>query len=81
MAVLNARRISYCMRIEKSGNSGFAYVRDFLRSSLSEQIVMLRAPDRRDTEDYECERAPQRVHLIRQVAPSEKLRPAWSLSW
>jgi hypothetical protein len=74
VAVLNARRISFCMRVEKSGNSGFACVRDFLRSGLSEQIVMLRAPDRRDAEDYECECAPQRVRLVRQVAPSGKLR-------
>jgi hypothetical protein len=74
VAVLNARRILFCMRVEKSGNSGFACVRDFLRSGLSEQIVMLRAPDRRDAEDYECERTPQRVRLVRQVAPSGKLR-------
>ena len=74
VAVLNARRISFCMRVEKSGNAGFACVRNFLRSGLSEQIVMLRAPDRRDAKDYECERAPQRVRLVRQVAPSGKLR-------
>ena len=65
VAVLNARCISFCMRVEKSGNAGFACVRDFLRSGLSEQIVMLRAPDRRDAKDYECERAPQRVRLVR----------------
>jgi len=33
------------MRVEKSGNSGFACVRDFLRSGLTEQVVTLRAAD------------------------------------
>ena len=82
--VCNPRRISFCMRVEKSGKSGFACVRDFLRSGVSEQIVMLLAPDRRNAKGHECARAPQRVRLvrlvrlIRQVAPSGKLRAIMS---
>lgn len=74
VAALNERGIAFCMRVDKSGNAGFTCVRDFLRSGLSEQIVTLRAPDKRDAEDFECERAPQMVRLIRQVAPNGKLR-------
>jgi hypothetical protein len=36
VTVLNAQRISFCMRVEKSGNAGFACVGDFLRSGLIE---------------------------------------------
>ncbi len=74
VSVLNGRNIFFCMRVEKSGKSGYTCVRNFLHSGLSEQIVMLRAPDRRDAEDYECERVPQKVRLIRQVSPNGKLR-------
>lgn len=34
VAVLNQRGIGFCMRVEKAGNAGFAWVRDFLRSDL-----------------------------------------------
>ncbi|WP_246258109.1 hypothetical protein [Pararobbsia alpina] len=47
-AVLNQRGIPFCMRVEQSGNGGFACVRQFLRSGLDEQIVTPRAPDHRD---------------------------------
>jgi hypothetical protein len=74
VAVLNQRGIPFCMRVEKSGNSGFACVRDFLRSGLAEQVLTLRAPDRRDVIDYECPRAPQTVRLVRNIAPNGKVR-------
>lgn len=73
-AVLNQRGIGFCMRVEKAGNSGFACVRDFLRSGLDEAVVTLRAPDRRDVADYECPAAPQTVRLIRHVASTGKVR-------
>ncbi|PWF39892.1 hypothetical protein C7C56_026515 [Massilia glaciei] len=56
VALLNHRGIRFCMRVEKEGNSGFASVRDFLRSGLQEQIVTLGAPDKADAADYECPR-------------------------
>jgi hypothetical protein len=58
VALLNRRGIGFCMRVEKSGNAGFACVRDFLRSGLDEAIVTLGAPDRRDALDYECPAEP-----------------------
>ena len=45
------------MRVEKTGNTGFACVRDFLRSGLAEQIVTLRAADRRDVRQPKVARA------------------------
>ncbi|MDB5908640.1 MAG: transposase [Massilia sp.] len=74
VSVLNHLHISLCMRVEKSGDAGFACVRDFLRSGLAKQVVLLRAPDRRDADDYECPREPQKVRLIRHVAPNGKAR-------
>jgi hypothetical protein len=73
-AVLAQRGIHFCMRVEQPGKSGFACVRQFLRSGLDEQIVTLRAPDRRDVTDYECPAAPQTVRLIRHVATTGKVR-------
>lgn len=73
-AVLNQRDIAFCMRVEKAGNTGFAYVRDFLRSGQNEQIASLRAPDRLDAQDYDCPTEPQTVRLIRHVAPKAKVR-------
>jgi hypothetical protein len=47
---------------------------DFLRSSLVEQVVMLRAPDRRDADDYEYPCESQQVRLVRHVTPNGKVR-------
>ena len=74
VAVLNQRNIPFCMRVEKSGNSGFACVRDFLRSGLLEQVVTLRAADQRDVIDFECPSAPQTVRLVRHIAPNGQVR-------
>jgi hypothetical protein len=74
VAVLNARRIGFCMRVEKAGNAGFACVRDFLRSGEDDRIVTLAAPDRRDATDYECPATAQTVRLIRHVSSTGKVR-------
>lgn len=74
VALLNQRGIAFCMRAEKSGNAGFARVRDFLRSGQQEAIVTLAAPDRRDATDYECPALPQTVRLVRHVASTGKVR-------
>ena len=74
VAVLNQRAIPFCMRVEKSGNTGFTCVRDFLRSGLAEQIVTLRAADRRDVLDFECPSEPQTVRLVRHIAPNGQVR-------
>jgi hypothetical protein len=44
VALLNQRGIAFCMRAEKSGNAGFARVRDFLRSGQQEAIVRRPVP-------------------------------------
>jgi hypothetical protein len=70
VALLNARRIRFCMRVERSGQGGFACVRAFLRSGLEQRLVTLARPDTRDTRDYECPATPQRVRLVREVSPN-----------
>ena len=74
IAVLNRLGIPFCMRVEKSGNAGFACVRDFLRSGLAERVVTLRAPNKRDAKDYGCTRVPQTVRLVRHLAPNGAVR-------
>ena len=74
VAALNQRGIPFCMRVEKGGNSGFACVRDFLRSGLAEQVVTLRAAERRDVLDFECPSEPQTVRLVRHIAPNGQVR-------
>ena len=74
VASLNQRGISSCMRVELGGESGFTCVRQFRRSGLSEQIVTLPAPDRRDVIDYDCPATPPRVRLVRHVAPNGQVR-------
>ncbi|MGK5023123.1 IS4 family transposase [Janthinobacterium lividum] len=73
-AVLNQRHIAFCMRVEQARGGGFPCVNQFLKSGLQEQIVTLRAPDRRDAIDYECPIELQTVRLIRHVASTGKVR-------
>ena len=72
VAMLNHRAIKFCMRVDNS--DGFACVREFMRSDEIERIVVLRAPDKQDALDYECPRKPQRVRLVRNVAPNGEQR-------
>ena len=74
VAALNARGVGFCMRVEKAGNSGFACVRDFLRSDDDARIVTLAAPDRRDAADYECPAMAQTVRLVRHIASTGRVR-------
>ncbi len=74
VALLNQRGIRFCMRVEKGGDNGFACVRDFLRSGLTEQVVTLRAPDRRDVADFGCPATSQTVRLVRHQTPSGGVR-------
>jgi len=71
VAVLISRNISFCMRVD---NTGFACVRDFLRSGEPERIVTLAAPSRQQALDYECPCQPQRVRLIRNCTPNGCVR-------
>ncbi len=71
VAALNQRDIRFCMRVD---SSGFACVKQFIRSGLPEQTVTLPAPSKRDSEDYECPCRPQNVRLVRNIAPNGKIR-------
>ncbi|MGJ9418721.1 transposase [Massilia sp. CMS3.1] len=74
VAVLNARGVGFCMRVEKAGNAGFACGRDFLRSHDDELVVTLAAPDRRAAADYECPARTQTARLVRHGASTGKVR-------
>lgn len=71
VAALTQRQLLFCMRVD---NTGYACVRTFLRSGLTEMIVTLQAPNHRDAQDYEVERAPQTVRLVRSVSSSGAIR-------
>lgn len=71
MAALQMRAIKFCMRID---NIGGAAVTTFLRSGAAEAIVMLAPPSRRDASDYEIERAPVKVRLVRVATPEGRVR-------
>lgn len=71
VATLNQRAIRFCMRVDQSG---FACVRDFLRSGEAEQVVTLAAPDPRDAAAYDCPVAAQTVRLVRHLAPNGQVR-------
>lgn len=67
--VLNQRGIAFCMRVELDGESGFTCVRRFRDSGLSDQIVTLSPAEPREVTDYGCPATPQKVRLVRHVAP------------
>ena len=71
VSALTARAIPFCIRCDLS--QGFKAVREFMRSGQSEQVVVLRAPDARDAEDYECPATPTTVRLVRVVTPKGRV--------
>ena len=70
-AVLIARHIHFCIRCDLS--RGFKVVREFLRTGESERVVTLRAPNRRDAEDYECPWTSTTVRLVRVATPNGRI--------
>lgn len=71
VAALNQRQVPFCMRVD---NSGFACVRDFLRSGQADATVTLRAPNRTDALAYDVPRTRQTVRLVRHVASTGNVR-------
>lgn len=71
LSVLTTRLIPFCIRCDLS--RGFRVVRDFLQSGRSEQVVVLRAPNARDAEDYDCPATPTTVRLVRVVTPNGRV--------
>ena len=70
IAHLAQRGIPFCMRAD---DSGFSAVKAFLRSTLPEAVVALRAPDAVDCADYECAPTPTTVRLVRVVTPNGRV--------
>ncbi|MGF6872679.1 hypothetical protein OKW35_002151 [Paraburkholderia sp. MM5477-R1] len=71
MTALQRRAIKFCMRIDGIGG---AAVTTFLRSGAAEAIVTLPPPNRPDASDYEIEREPVTVRLIRLPTPEGRVR-------
>lgn len=71
IAYLTQQRIAFSMRVDALG---FAAVKTFLRSGLSEQIVSIAPSDAPDCRDYACLRTATPVRLVRVVAPNARLR-------
>lgn len=67
VAVLTQRRIPFCMRVD---NTGYQCVKAFLRSGYSQQIVTIRAANRRDCADFKCTRVASQVRLVRIITPN-----------
>jgi hypothetical protein len=61
VAVLSARGIGFCRRVEKAGNTGFACLRDFLRSGEDDRTATLAAPDRTSSH-YQDRASQQHLH-------------------
>lgn len=70
-ACLVQRGIDFCVRVDATG---WNVVRQFLRSGQAEAIVTLAAPKARDAIDYDIQRTPTRVRLIRDVTPAGSVR-------
>lgn len=70
IAHLTQQGIPFCMRAD---DSGFSAVKAFLRSTLPETVVALRAADAVDCADYECASTPTTVRLVRVVTPNGRV--------
>ena len=70
IAHLTLRGIPFCIRAD---DSGFSAVKAFLRSTLPETVVALRAADAVDCADYECAPTPTTVRLVRVVTPNGRV--------
>ena len=70
--LLQDRGQRFVMRCDST--SGFAVVRQFMRSGQAERVVQLPAPSARDCADWACSRQPTQVRLVRHTAPGGQMR-------
>jgi Transposase DDE domain len=70
IANLIQRGIHFCMRVDQTG---FLAVQEFIRSGATEETIMIRAPKTIDCTDYECQKIPSKVRLVKVIAPNGKL--------
>jgi len=70
VAVLLARGLHFCMRVD---DTGFAEVARFRRSGDAEAVVTLAPPSAADAQDYGCPRETTQVRLVRVVTPTRRV--------
>ena len=70
VAVLLARGLHFCMRVD---DTGFAEVARFRRSRDAEAVVTLAPPSAADAKDYGCPRETTQVRLVRVVTPTGRV--------
>jgi hypothetical protein len=70
--LLQDRGQRFVMRCDST--SGFAVVREFMRSGQAERVVQLPAPSARDCADWACSPQPTQVRLVRHIAPGGQMR-------
>ena len=70
-AALAQRGLDVCMRVDATG---WKVVKDFLRSGQSEAQITLKHPKARAAQDYELQRLPTRMRLIRDLTPAGSVR-------
>ena len=70
VAVLLARELHFCMRVD---DTGFAQVARFRQSGDTEAVVTLAPPSATDGKDYGCPREATQVRLIRVITPTGRV--------
>ena len=70
VAVLLARGLHFCMRVD---DTGFAQVARFRQSGDTEAVVTLAPPSATDAKDYGCPREATQVRLIRVITPTGRV--------
>ena len=70
VAVLLARGLHFCMRVD---DTGFAQVARFRQSGDTEAVVTLAPPSATDGKDYGCPREATQVRLIRVITPTGRV--------
>jgi len=70
VAVLLARGLQFCMRVD---DTGFAEVARFRWSGDAEAVVTLAPPSAADAKDYGCPREATQVRLVRVITPTGRV--------
>lgn len=70
VAVLLARGLHFCMRVD---DTGFAQVARFRQSGDTEAVVTLAPPSATDAKDYGCPREATQVRLVRVITPTGRV--------
>jgi hypothetical protein len=71
--LLTQRGVRFVMRCDQR-SGGWTGLQHFMRSSVPEAQVRLRAPTARDAADWQCPASAPEVRLVRQLAPNGQTR-------